>query len=658
MSEQFLAGNLLYPEGVLSPEVLRRAELMGLTCVPLSPGAELNVGLPGAPVVCLFDSVFAAEHGDDLLHLLGQQGLPGAVQTIVLLDRGQEASASGLDRTPFATLPAGTTGDSLLQILRRATEHAAIQIRSRQLEKELDQQKRQLHELNRIGVALSAERSLDKLLDLILEKTREITVSDAGSLYLIEGPEEGDKVLRFKLSHNDSLQTSYQEFTMPLSKGSIAGYVGLSGESLTLDDVYYLPPNAEFSFNPTFDRATGYRTKSMLVVAMKNNQGDILGVIQLINRKRHADVKLTGPSVVDEEVLTFDERCEELVSSLASQAAVALENSILYEEIEQLFEGFVRASVTAIESRDPTTRGHSERVAIYTVGLAEVVDRVSEGPYADTRFSRDQLKELRYASLLHDFGKVGVREHVLVKAKKLYDHHIKLVQDRFEFAKRTLENEYSRRKVEHLLSKSREEAREQFAQIDSEFEEELRVLDEYFQVILLANEPTVLEDESFERLVEVAGQTYTDLYGASQKLLQPDEARILSIRRGSLDENERKEIESHSLHTFWFLEKIPWTKDLRNVPVIAVAHHEKLNGKGYPHGLAADRIPLQARMMTISDVYDALTAADRPYKKAVPKDRALDILKNEAKNGMLDPDLLGLFIDAKVYDQAGDWKKG
>jgi len=313
----------------------------------------------------------------------------------------------------------------------------------------------------------------------------------------------------------------------------------------------------------------------------------------------------------------------------------------------------VKAAVTAIESRDPTTSGHSFRVANLTVALAETLDKLDTGPYAQVRFNRAAMKEIRYASLLHDFGKVGVREEVLVKAKKLYPAQVDIIRQRFDFVKRSVETEALRSRLDYVLEKGREEFLAKLPAFDQELANQLKEMDEWFETILKANEPTVLAEGSFDVLKGIAARQYRDYGQQAQALLNPDEVRLLSIRKGSLDDAERLQIESHVVHTFNFLEQIPWTKEIRSIPAIARGHHEKLNGKGYPYKLSAPEIPVQTRMMTISDIFDALSASDRPYKKAVSLEKALDILKFAVKDGEIDPILFQLFLDAKVYER---WK--
>ncbi|HEU4569251.1 MAG TPA: HD domain-containing phosphohydrolase, partial [Gemmatimonadales bacterium] len=319
--------------------------------------------------------------------------------------------------------------------------------------------------------------------------------------------------------------------------------------------------------------------------------------------------------------------------------------------IERLFEGFVKAAVTAIEQRDPTTSGHSLRVAQMTVALAEAVDRTDQGAYRLTRFSPEQVREIRYAGLLHDFGKVGVREQVLVKAKKLYPADLGLVRLRQAFLYRTAQWEFERARADFLERHGSEGYAPFLDGLRARFDAERDTLERFLRVVMDSNEPTVLAEGNFEALREFAERTYESLDGTALPWLTGDEVRYLSIRKGSLDEAERLEIESHVTHTYWFLRNIPWTKELQGIPDIAHGHHEKLDGSGYPRRVTAPAIPVQTRMMTISDIFDALTASDRPYKRALPLTRALDIMADEVKGGQLDADLFRIFVDAKAFEK-------
>lgn len=547
--------------------------------------------------------------------------------------------------------------------MRKTVDAAVANIelaqRERDARAELARAEREMEELNRIGVALSETREIGKLLDMILTKARHITGADAGSLYLVEekrpdvlssGP--GERYLRFKQTQNDSAQFPFAEFELPLKEDSLAGYSALHGEVINLADARKIPRSRPFHFNPHYDEETGYRTRSLLTLPMKNGRGEVIGVLQLINHKLHTSARLTSAEVVAREVRPFSDRAVRLALSLASQAAVAYENGRLYQDIEQLFEGFVQASVKAIEQRDPTTSGHSLRVSHMTVGLAEVVDRVETGAYAPIRFSHEQMKEIRYAALLHDFGKVGVREDVLVKAKKLYPLQMDLIAHRFDYLYQEMETQLEREKVRLLMEMDRPDALARIASLEEDYRRRRAQMESAFEVIRQANEPTVLPGGKFDKLVEIARQTFHDPRGAERPILTPEEVRYLSIPRGSLSPDERVQIESHVIHSFNFLLQIPWTKQIREIPRIVRAHHEKLNGTGYPYKLRAPEIPVQAKIMTICDIFDALSASDRPYKKAVDADRALNILEMSVKDQELDPDLYKLFLEAKIFHLA------
>ena len=549
----------------------------------------------------------------------------------------------------FVKQPVGPR--QLLVAVRAGYREAAARMETARARSEAANRSREIGELTRIGVALGTERDLKTLLELILTQARRITTSDAGSLYLVETGDQGQKRLRFRIAQTYSKpEAPFVEFTIPVDRSSLAGYTAVTGEPLVIDDAYFLPPDVEYSINRSFDERHGYRTKSMLVIPMKDHKEEVIGVLQLINRKRHADAVLATPADVEHQVVPYSRRTVELVTALAGQAAVAIENSRLYEEIERLFEGFVKAAVHAIEQRDPTTFGHSGRVANMTVGLAAVVDRAEDGAYRGVTFTREQIKEIRYAGLLHDFGKVGVREQVLVKAKKLYPLQLDLIRQRHHFVRRTAEREFWRKRAEFLERHERKEYEPFLRALEEEHAREIAVLDGFLDAVLNANEPTVLPAGRFEALLQLSRRSYEDPTGRPHPYLTEDEMRYLTIPKGSLDETERLEIESHVTHTYRFLQQIPWTRELQDIPMIAYGHHEKLDGKGYPRRVTGEAIPIQTRMMTISDIYDALSAADRPYKAAVAPARALDIMADEVRAGQLDQELFRLFVEGKVFE--------
>src|SRR6204780_1418021 len=560
--------------------------------------------------------------------------------------QGAKASAA-----VFAFVSSSASAEELQKTLGIAFENIELVVRERAAHEELEAAEREREQLNEIGIALSSQRAVRELLNLILAKAREITRADAGSLYLIEEDAEGQRHLRFMLTQNDSLVFPFKEFTLPLAEDSMAGYPALRGKVVNFADAYHIPPEMPFHFNDHYDRESGYRTKSLLTLPMRNAKGEVLGVLQLINARNDPAARLRSEADVAAHVLPFHERSVRLALSLASQAAVAYENRKLYNDIQTLFEGFVKAAVTAIEQRDPTTSGHSLRVAAYTQGLAEIVDQVATGPYSGSHFDHEQMKEIRYAALLHDFGKVGVREEVLVKAKKLYPLQLDLVKQRFDYIRKELEVGMVRRKLQTFLERDRGDALSEIARLSEDFEQRLDRIQDYLEFILQANEPTLMEHAQFRKLNEIAKQSFVDSKGSELPYISTDEMRLLSIPKGSLDASERQQIESHVVYTFNFLSQIPWTKELRGVPEIARAHHEKLNGAGYPYKLHGDQIPLQTKMMTICDIFDALTASDRPYKRAVPVVRALSILEECAQANEIDAELFRLFRESKVYDR-------
>ncbi|MGD0527973.1 MAG: HD domain-containing phosphohydrolase [Polyangiaceae bacterium] len=572
---------------------------------------------------------------------------------LVLVGRPHDASlGDAVARGLASVVDADAPAEDLYVAAHRALELLEAKSRAEARGRWLRRYRYELGELIHIARAMTTVRDVDKLLGVILEKSRFVTGADAGSIYIVEPhpTEPGKVVLRFKLTQNESVTFDSREFTMPLSDRSIAGAAALQKRPLNIHDVYDTPEGSTFHFDPSFDRRIGYLTRSMLTIPLISQRDEVIGVIQLINKKRDAAQKLATKADVDAQVVPFDERSEELLQMLAAQAGVSLETAILYEDIRKLFEGFVKASVEAIESRDPTTSGHSRRVADLTVGLAKVVDGLTTGPYSDASFTPEDLRELEYASLLHDFGKIGVREKVLVKAKKLYDERLELVRVRFDYVARTLEAEVLARKVRALESGA---TREQLEALDRELAQRRAGLDAAWEAVCTANEPTVLSSGDFARIEAISHETYVDLRGDVRALLDDEEVTCLKVTRGSLTTQEFDEIRSHVSHTFRFLSRIPWGKSLQRVPIIAGAHHERLNGTGYPNRLRAEEIPVQSKMMSVADIYDALTASDRPYKKAVPVERALDILDYSVKDGHLDPDLVRIFKEARVWERPG-----
>ncbi|HVV83270.1 MAG TPA: HD domain-containing phosphohydrolase [Kofleriaceae bacterium] len=557
--------------------------------------------------------------------------------------------AAGADVTE---LVAPAPVERLALALRARAEATALRQVAAALERQLAQAQHENALLIDIGRSLSQQRDITSLLEIILRRARDVTGADAGSVYIVEGDAEQGRALRFMCSQNDSKRIDSKGFTMSVSGGSIVGTCVLTSDSINIPDLYHLDTPGQgnnpwgFVHDRSFDDKYGYQTRSMLTVPMISARDEVIGVIQLINKRARGHAALETPDDFAAGVVPFDDVSVAYAASLASQAGIALENAQLYAEVRTLFDGFVRASVMAIESRDPTTSGHSERVAALTVGLARATDRLDAGPYRDLRFSADDLTQIEYAALLHDFGKVGVREHVLVKAKKLYEHQRELITQRFHLIRRGLEVETMKKKLDCVHGGHADE----LPAIDELAARALGELDEMIRWVLTANEPTVLEQGGFERIADIASRLFVDPEGHERPYLTAEEATALQVMRGSLTREERFEIESHVVHTYNFLRQIPWGRQFRHVPDIAGAHHEKLDGSGYPNQLEAAEIPIPARMMTISDIYDALTAKDRPYKKAMPVDRALDILAGDVKRGLLDEELYRVFVEARIWE--------
>lgn len=486
--------------------------------------------------------------------------------------------------------------------------------------------------LNQIGIALTSETHLPTLLELVVREVRRFTRADAGSLYFKAGNQ-----LRFQVAQNDTLAgrnrapaSAFRPYPIPLDKRSIAGYVAVTGETLNITDVYQLSGDAEYHFNPDFDERNDYRSRSMLVLPLSHHDKEIIGVLQLIN-------------ALDEKgnVTVFDTDHVELVTSLASQAAVAIENARLISAIHEVFAALVRYSASAIDARSPHTAGHSRRVATYCLRLARAVNDETDGPFANVFFSDKELEELNYAAWLHDIGKIGVREEVLEKADRLTPAAMELIASRFEMIKLAI-----------LYGARLNRGEEGGAPMNpaEALERRLEEVDQNLALIRRINRAKWVRSEEIEQVKQIQLQTFRDARGQTRPYLTDEEAHHLSVREGNLTSEEYEEIRGHVLHTLNIINKIPFAKDLERIPLIAAAHHEKLDGSGYPLGLKAPEIMIQARILGLADVYDALTAADRPYRGAMSAEEALKILMREAETGKLDRNLVELFVAKKLYD--------
>jgi HD-GYP domain-containing protein (c-di-GMP phosphodiesterase class II) len=485
--------------------------------------------------------------------------------------------------------------------------------------------------LQDISTLLSAEKDLVKLLSLILSESRSLTSADAGTIFVredeIHTPEHStprDKVHRvtpllvLKVTQNDSIQFPFKEMRLHFDQRTIAGHVAMTGRLLNLEDVYTLPPGVPYSYSTAFDEVSGYRCKSMLVIPMKNREDECIGAIQLINKKMDPRASLSKPEKVESGVVPFDPFDEEFVLALASQAAVCIEKTKLYEDIEKMFEGLVNSFTLALERRNRTTYGHCTRVARYAVAIAEAINESPRELFGGITFSPTQLKELRYAALLHDIGKIAVPEAVLDKENKLLESEIRTIEYRLHYAKGQ--------------------------------GKPARKIDEWAAFIRHINVPRGLSDEDRRKLDEIRAEKFIDIGGKEQPLLTDAEYENLSIVRGNLTGAERKQIEQHIVDTWEILKRIPWPRDFRSVASIAACHHEKIDGSGYPWKFQGNDIPMGGQILAIVDIYEALTAKDRPYKPAIPVDKAIAIIEQEVGRGTLNPKLWKLFLDRKIYN--------
>ncbi|MBZ0135802.1 MAG: GAF domain-containing protein [Planctomycetes bacterium] len=531
-----------------------------------------------------------------------------------------------------------------------------------------------LARLNRIGTALSDIRVLKDLLQVVLTEARNIMDADAGSIYIIESGRgtgfSGRKVLgraerrtravavkranlttqvfslRFAAAQNDSCTIPFEEFVFPANLESIAGYAAITGEIVALEDVYSLPADTPYKFNNIIDKKYGYRTCSMLTLPLKNTSDEVVGVVQLINKKKNPLNRLDLVGDPTGDIVPFSDEDVELAASLGSQAGVAIENVRLMDAITSLFERFVIACVQAVEQRDPATAGHSGRVDRITMALADEVNKAKQGPYADMLFSDAEMVELHYASLLHDFGKIGVREHVLTKAEKLYPAQAQAIAFRAKIIGLELKLDGLTREADQFVQGK--PGADELQAIRDDVHQKLDKLKNDYEFVAKHIKPIFVTDEAEAHLKQIHENPWK-IGDDRLVLINDEEYHSLCTRRGTLNPEERKEIENHVADSWKFLKRIPWTDDLVRVPEIAGQHHEKMRGGGYPNGVPAAETPLGSRLMAVADVFDSLTASDRPYKPAIPLERAIKILQSMADEGDLDPEVVKLFIDTEIW---------
>lgn len=549
--------------------------------------------------------------------------------------------------------------EELRNILKKAlgdfqgTEHQSIvSDLCRDIEEALDNNLKAkddlVDRLTEIGLALSGETRLERLLEMIVDEARVLTRADAGTLYIVD--REGRK-LEFSILQNDTMQvrmggSSGNEITLPPvplytsgnipNKANVSSYCGLTGETINIADVYEAE-GFDFTGPRKYDAATGYRSKSMLVLALKNHEQDIIGVLQLLNAlDEHGEIIEFSPGVVD------------IVGSLASQAAIALTNAQLIQGLKDLLYSVIQSIAAAIDAKSPYTNGHIERVVTLTMMIADKVNCLKEGKYAEICFTEDELEELKLAAWMHDVGKISIPEHVVDKSTKLetiFDRS-EMVDARFRLISEIIKNKQLQ---ETITALSNGVDPSKLVEIEMRYAVELEQAEEDRQFIISCNIPKeFMSDERIARVENIAARTY-ESNGEIFNWLTEDEVKNLCIRKGTLTDKERKIIESHAAITHEMLSRLPFPKRLSRVPEYAAGHHEKLDGSGYPNGLSGKDLPLQARIMAVADIFEALTAKDRPYKKPMKLSQAIKILGFMVKDKHIDQEVCNIFIDSGLY---------
>jgi len=508
-----------------------------------------------------------------------------------------------------------------------------------------ENQIKHIKQLTQIGLALSSEKNISKLLENIVDQARDLSNADAGTLYIMEDDKE---YLRFEILQNDSMNTRMGgtqtiEQTLPKvplydsngkpNHSNVSSYTAITGNIVNIPDVYEAE-GFDFTGPRKYDESTGYRSKSMLVIPMKNHENDIIGVLQLLN----AQDRDTG------EVVAFSPEYVDLIGSLASQAAVALTNTQLIQDLKNLFHAFIRSIATAIDAKSPYTKGHIDRVVDLTMMIADAVNTDTVGAFKDTSFNADQMEEMRIAAWMHDVGKITTPEYVVNKSTKvetIFDR-IHLIETRFDLIAEQIRTRFLNQKVQ-LLTNGRPDSHA-LERIDEKCAEKLAQLDDDLAFIKACNSPgEFLEDDSIDRIRQIGARTYF-LNGGEQSYLTADEVENLCIRKGSLTDAEREKIQNHATMTLKMLRQLPFPKKLSNVAEYASGHHEKLDGTGYPRGLSGAELSLQSKIMAVADIFEALTAKDRPYKQPMKLSQAIKILGFMEKDRHIDPEVLEIFL--------------
>ena len=497
-----------------------------------------------------------------------------------------------------------------------------------------------LHRLSEIGMALSTEKNTDRLFEMILEEAKNISRADGRTLYSMN--DKGD--LNFEILCNDTMDTvmggtsgveiPYYPVHLWLddkkpNQKNVSAYVALTGKTVNIKDAYE-EEGFDFEGTKNFDKKSGYRSKSFLTVPLKNHENEIIGVMQLINaRNDHG------------EVVSFNKEMQEQIESLASQGAVALTNKRLVEELKTLFEAFIKLIATAIDKKSEYTGGHCERVPVITMMLADAVAKVKKGKYKDFKMSADERYELYIAAWLHDCGKVATPPHVVDKSTKLetiFDR-IELIKTRSQILKKDAEIELLNQKLNKGLSD----------QSELEYQTKIDAIEDDMQFLIDCNIGGEFMKPEYQKRVEAIGSRKIIIDGVEKDFLTTEEIRNLNIQKGTLLPEEREIINDHIVITIEMLEQLPYPKNLKNVPEFAGGHHEKMDGTGYPKGLNDSQMSTQAKIMAIADIYEALTAADRPYKDGKKLSDAMRIMGFMKDDYHIDKDLFEIFVSSGTY---------
>ncbi|OQW96999.1 MAG: metal-dependent phosphohydrolase [Desulfobacteraceae bacterium A6] len=502
----------------------------------------------------------------------------------------------------------------------------------------------------RIGLALSCEKDINRLLEMIVLEARAMSNADAGTFYISD---KENKHLCFMIMQNDTMNvrmggTSGVEIDLPSvplyrdgkpNHSNVSSHVAISGEIVNIPDVYEAE-GFDFTGPKKYDATTGYRSKSMLVIPLRNHENDIIGVLQLLNAKNPE----TG------EIIGFSNEYVDEIASLASQAAVALTNTQLIQDLKNLFYAFIKSIATAIDEKSPYTGGHINRVVDLSMLIADKINETKSPPFNDIVFNDHEMEEIRIAAWMHDVGKITTPEYVIDKRTKLQTifDRINLIETRFSLIAKIIENEYLAKKL-NLIQK--DSGDEEINRLDSELSEKLEDLEKDLQVVKSCNLPgEFLTDENTKRIKDIATRRYK-MSDGEHAYLTGEELENLLVRKGSITDMERRIIENHAAVTFKILTHLPFPRKLLNVPEYASGHHEKLDGSGYPRALTAENMPLQSRIIAVADIFEALTAKDRPYKKPMLLSQALEIMSRMKNDNHIDPDIYSLFIENRLYEK-------